>query len=235
MSLSQVPRLNATVAICCYFPVRRGRLFFVYTFDSKNFTVLFWIFVKEMRPSPKVGPAMAGPTGPVPPGLAKVRETPPEWQSGPTRRQRKTPRNRQYTCNIGQYEPVGFVSSLSRYPINWTSLSALLPLIRPVRYLILGHLFVSNCIRRAWYICLVHSKFRYSLKGLLSLHTRHNVKDINLIEELLSVVTYWLTDITWYSHISSLLEHVSLRMFKYQPHSHAYDRRPSDTLKSKCL
>ena len=34
-----------------------------------KFTILFWIFLK-MRPGPKVGPAMAEPTGPVPPGLA---------------------------------------------------------------------------------------------------------------------------------------------------------------------
>ena len=54
--------------ICRYFPVRRCGLIILCTFDFKKFTVFLKFFLK-MRPSSKVGPAMAGPTGPVPPGL----------------------------------------------------------------------------------------------------------------------------------------------------------------------
>ena len=48
-----MPRLNAALTICRHFPVRRGRLFIVYTFDSKKFTILFLIF-KKLRLSSKV-------------------------------------------------------------------------------------------------------------------------------------------------------------------------------------
>ena len=54
-----MPRLNAAVAICRYFPVRRGRLFIVYTFDSKKLTVLFCI-LKKCDQVQKSGPVPLG-------------------------------------------------------------------------------------------------------------------------------------------------------------------------------
>ena len=68
VSLSQVRRLNTTVAIYRYFPVKRCRLIIAYTLDFKKVTT-FSRFKKKLRPNSKVGPAMAGPTGPVPRGL----------------------------------------------------------------------------------------------------------------------------------------------------------------------
>ena len=69
MSLSQARRLNAAVAIYRYFPVRRCRLIIAYTLDFKKVTIFFLDLKKKIRPSSKVDPAMAGPTGPVLPGL----------------------------------------------------------------------------------------------------------------------------------------------------------------------
>ena len=43
----------------------------------------------------------------------------PEWQGGPTRRQRKTPHDRPSACNIGQYAPV-LTRGLSLQLINYT-------------------------------------------------------------------------------------------------------------------
>ena len=54
--------------ICRYFPVRSCGLIILYTFDFKKFTMFLKFFLK-MRPSSKVGTAMARPTGPVQPGL----------------------------------------------------------------------------------------------------------------------------------------------------------------------
>ena len=54
-----MPRLNAAVAICRYFPVSRGRLFTVYTFDAKKFTALFFILRKyatKFKSSGSAGP-----------------------------------------------------------------------------------------------------------------------------------------------------------------------------------
>ena len=50
----------------------------------------------------------------------------PEWQGGPTRRQRKTPHGRQYACNIKEYAPV-FTRSLSLPLINYTKLIRIAP------------------------------------------------------------------------------------------------------------
>ena len=50
----------------------------------------------------------------------------PEWQGGPTRRQRKTPHGRQYACNIREYAPV-FTRSLSLPLINYTKLIRIAP------------------------------------------------------------------------------------------------------------
>ena len=67
MSLSKVRRLHAAVAICHYFPVSRCRLI-IYTLLILKILHLFFR-LKKIWPSSKIGPVMAGPTGPVPPGL----------------------------------------------------------------------------------------------------------------------------------------------------------------------
>ena len=62
--------LNAAVAIFLLEDVA----LLLYTLLILKRSHLFFFRLKKTRPSSKIGPAMAGPTGPVPPGLSFIQK-----------------------------------------------------------------------------------------------------------------------------------------------------------------